>query len=145
VIKASAVLAASFLVLGGGGCSDFGGGKTGRSIAADRSLEATPPAVSFTQADVDGDARITREEYALWLRRFAASAGGAQAAAGGTAGPPSFDTLDTNFNGVLTLDEWQAMENPLRGTTAPRVPTPSTAKPGPAGPPGPAVPNTLRP
>ena len=107
--KAGVILAVSFIALAAGGCAALGGGKQG-SIAADRAVAATPATVSFTQADLDGDARITRQEFELWMRRYGGGAPGAQAAAGGTVNPDdAFDSADTNFNGVLTLDEWQAM------------------------------------
>jgi hypothetical protein len=62
------------------------------------------------EADVDGDARISRREY--------------QARFGGEGTQPGgFAAADVNGDGVLTFDEWQAMANPARpaaGLTAPR-------------------------
>lgn len=115
------IVAASFLLLGAGGCTGMGGNTAGESIAAARSTAATPAAVSFTQADLDGDARITRQEFDLWRRQ---SAGSGQAAAGGTRPQEAFDAADTDLNGVLTLDEWQAIATPpsaaASATRAPR-------------------------
>jgi hypothetical protein len=110
-MKASRLMAVVSLALGAGACANMGGNKTD-SIAASRITSATPATVSFTQADLDGDARITREEFDQWQRRFAVGATSGQAAAGGTANDNAFDSADTNFNGVLTLDEWQAMTAP---------------------------------
>ena len=124
-LKAGIIVAVSFVVLGTGGCAALGGGKQG-SIAADRTVAATPATVSFTQADLDGDARITRQEFELWMRRYGGATPGAQAAAGGTVNPDdAFDSADTNFNGVLTLDEWQAMTANPSGTAAGAFRTPN--------------------
>lgn len=107
-IRFSLLHAVSLLALGAGGCARTGG-NTGQGTATDLSPAATPPAVSFTQADRDGDARITRQEFDLWRRAHATSG---QAAAGGTGAQDAFDAADANLNGVLTLDEWQAVLSP---------------------------------
>ena len=99
----------------------MGGNRANESIAAARTVEATPPAVSFAQADIDGDARITRREFDLWRRKSDDVNG--QAAAGGTAGSDAFYAADRDLNGVLTLDEWQAMigspSRPAAGASRP--------------------------
>lgn len=77
-------------------------------VADTASTAATPAAVSFAQADLNGDARIDRREFARWLRQ-SADAASAQAAAGGTSAGDAFYAADTDLSGVLTLDEWQAM------------------------------------
>jgi hypothetical protein len=111
VNRAKLVLAASCAVLGG--CAGMGGNQANESLAAARTVEATPPAVSFAQADLDGDARITQREFELWRRKSDEVNG--QAAAGGTAGTDAFYAADRDLNGVLTLDEWQTMiGNPSR-------------------------------
>ena len=95
-------------VLATAGCAGTGRGTASESIAATQSLTATPPPVSFSQADLNGDARIDRHEFDLWRRTSAATA---LAAAGGTRASDAFDAADTNHNGVLTLDEWSAMRS----------------------------------
>lgn len=108
--------AASFVVLGG--CAGIGGNKAGGSVAAAGSTGATLAAVSFAQADLNGDARIDRREFHLWLQQ-SADAPSARAAAGGTSEAAAFYNADRNLNGVLTLDEWQAMtERPSAGAGA---------------------------
>ena len=97
------------------GCSGMGRNAAGRDVAA--SPLDTLPAVTFAQADANGDARITPEEFHAWLRQSAAPSS-AQAAAGGTSERGAFDAADTNLNGVLTLDEWQAM---MAGPSSARV------------------------
>lgn len=77
-------------------------------MAGASSTAAMPAAVSFAQADANGDARITRDEFELWLRQ-SADAASARAAAGGTSANDAFYAADTDLNDVLTLDEWQAM------------------------------------
>ena len=86
------LLAPSLLALAA--CSQM----PGRQPSAAAGATAPPSApVSFLQADLDGDARITRREFSLWLRE---------------PGQPAFDAVDTNRDGVITLDEWQAMLRP---------------------------------
>jgi hypothetical protein len=97
-MKAGAILAVSFLALGAGGCAWMRGNAAPERTGAIGGTAATPAAVSFTEADLNGDARVTRREFDLW-------------AAGKGRGHDAFDAADTNLNGVLTLDEWQAMEN----------------------------------
>jgi hypothetical protein len=109
-MKAGVMLTVSFLALGTAGCAGSGRNLAGGSIAASQSIAATPPQVSFVQADSNGDARITRQEFDLWRRSSGAS--DAQAAAGGTGEQDAFAAADSNANDVLTLDEWQAMTNP---------------------------------
>jgi len=59
------------------------------------------PSTSFIEADVDGDARISPSEYNAHFARD-----GAQ--------HESFQAADTNRDGVLTFDEWQALGGPSR-------------------------------
>lgn len=105
-MKLLAIAAFSFLALAS--CAGTGRSATGDNIAATQSITATPAPVTFSQADVNGDARIDRHEYDLWLRNSTQNAG---AAAGGTGAGDAFDAADTNHNGVLTLDEWSAMRS----------------------------------
>lgn len=109
--KPIAIVAATGILLGAAGCAGNRPSDT-RGISA--SGVATSPAVSFRQADTDGDARITPREFQAWLRD--AGDGAASAAAGGTGGADSgFYAADRNLNGVLTLDEWLAMpQGPTR-------------------------------
>ena len=86
----------------------MGGSKAGLGASGAASAGATPPTVTFAQADLNGDARIDRREFGLWLRQ-SADAQSARAAAGGTNAQNAFYAGDTDLNGVLTLDEWQAM------------------------------------
>ena len=81
------------------GCAGVGLNGPARTAAAGGTA---PPAasVSFLEADTDGNARITPDEYSVHFR------GGAQR--------ESFETADTNHDGVLTLDEWQALVSPPR-------------------------------
>ena len=90
-----------------GGCAGMGGKNAGLGIPA-AAATATPATVTFAQADLNGDARIDRREFSLWLRQ-SADAQSAQAAAGGTNAQDAFYAGDTDLNGVLTLDEWHAM------------------------------------
>ena len=103
-IAIGVALAASFVGLGG--CGGMGRGASGG--IADTASAAATPAVSFAQADLNGDARIDRTEFARWLRQ-SADAASAQAAAGGTSAGDAFYAADTDLSGMLTLDEWQAM------------------------------------
>ena len=91
-----------------GGCSGMGGSKAGLGASGAASAGATPATVTFAQADLNGDARIDRREFGLWLRQ-SADAQSARAAAGGTNARDAFYAGDTDLNGVLTLDEWHAM------------------------------------
>jgi hypothetical protein len=127
-VKGSLILALSVVALGAGGCARMGGNAAGESIAAARSSAATSAAVSFTQADLDGDARITRQEFDLWLRGSGPSGAGAPAAAGGTGNRDAFDAADTNLNGALTLDEWQAMMTPPNVAAGASLAPPSRAR-----------------
>lgn len=111
-MKRSVILAVSLLALGAGGCANRAGSTTGGESSAAGQTAASLPAVSFTQADLNGDARIDRQEFDLWRRQSAESAASAGAAAGGTRMQDAFDAADRNGNGVLTLDEWQAMATP---------------------------------
>ncbi len=109
----------------------MGGNKASQSLAEAQSTVATPATVSFAQADLNRDARISRREFDVWLRQSAAPAS-AQAAAGGTRAPDdAFSAADTDLNGVLTLDEWQAMignpSSPVLG--APARPTSAASSP----------------
>jgi hypothetical protein len=104
--KRGLVAAVSSIVLGG--CAGMGANNANRDAGTSASSAATAPAVSFAQADLNGDARITPQEFRVWLRQ-SAGASSAQAAAGGTSDDSAFYAADSNLNGVLTLDEWQAM------------------------------------
>lgn len=88
------------------GCAGMGRNNVDAAAGPD---PATSAAMSFTQADLNGDARIDRREFDSWRARSDDNAAGARAAAGGSAASDAFDAADTNFNGVLTLDEWRAM------------------------------------
>ena len=93
------------LVIAAAGCA---GNRPSDTRGVSASSAALSPAVSFQQADVDGDARITPREFRAWLRD--AEGGAASAAVGGTGGAEgAFYAADRNLNGVLTLDEWLAM------------------------------------
>ena len=96
------------LVAAAAGC---GGNPTSDTRGVAASSAPPSPAVSFHQADADGDARVTPREFQAWLNNSAE--GAATAAAGGTAGGGgAFYAADRNLNGVLTLDEWLAMPKP---------------------------------
>ncbi len=112
------VAAVCFVVLAG--CAGLGGNTAKQSIAEEQTTAATPAAVSFAQADLNGDARISRREFELWRRQSAAAAN-AQAAAGGTGEHDAFSAADTDLNDVLTLDEWQGMTG---SPSAPALGTP---------------------
>lgn len=112
-MKLNGIAAACLVALAPGGCAALAGTAARRDSAAAGGTAPTPAAVSFAQADLDGDAKITRREFELWQRNSGAN--------------DAFDAADTNLNGVLTLDEWQAMTAgppaPLfRKRTAPRRP-----------------------
>jgi hypothetical protein len=116
--------AASVVAVGAAGCAGMGGKTSNQSIAAAQAVAATPPTVTFAQADLDGDARITPHEFDLWRK----SEAGAAAAAGGSSADGAFFAADTNVNGVLTLDEWQAMmAAPSAARGGPRTITPPIA------------------
>ena len=101
--RALVIVAVSSL-LGAAGCAGSAPSDT-RGVSASSAALSDP--VSFRQADLDGDARITPREFRLWL----GNAGEASAAAGATRGEDgAFYAADRNLNGVLTLDEWQAMQ-----------------------------------
>jgi hypothetical protein len=113
------------VAVGVAGCGGMGGKTSNESIAAAQAVAATPPTVTFAQADLDGDARITPREFALWRK---SEAGAAAAAAGGSSADDAFFAADTNVNGVLTLDEWQAMmAAPSAARGGPRTITPPVA------------------
>lgn len=97
-MKPAMILAVSVLALSAGGCAGMGGKAAPGGAAAIGGTVATEAAVSFTEADLDGDARVTPREFDLW-------------AAGNARGRDDFSAADANLNRVLTLDEWQAMVN----------------------------------
>ncbi len=109
--KASGIVALSFAALVTGGCVPLGLKGVGTGTAAAGSPAPPPAAVSFTQADSNGDARISPREFDAWSRRSGAGAAGGTAPAGNAATQDDFDAADTDRNGVLTLDEWDAMMN----------------------------------
>jgi hypothetical protein len=110
--------------LAASGCSWFGGG---RNAATGVSAAPPSPAVTFLQADQDHDARITRQEFQAYGYE-----------------PERFDAVDLNGNGVVTLDEWQTMENTATavtnrsraaaGGTAPGTGSAASTRPSPSGP-----------
>jgi hypothetical protein len=107
-LKPIGIVAATGIALGAAGC---GGNATSDTRGVAASSAPPSPAVSFHQADADGDARITPREFQAWLN--SSGEGAATAAAGGTAGADgAFYAADRNLNGVLTLDEWLAMPKP---------------------------------
>jgi hypothetical protein len=75
------------------GCAGVGGG---RGAAAAGETAATSADVSFLEADRDRDARITPGEFKAWLQTDAGTL-------------ERFHAADINRDGVLTLDEWQAV------------------------------------
>jgi hypothetical protein len=104
-VKPAIIAAIASLVLGAAGCAGNRMSDTRGTAASSAPLS---PAVTFQQADLDGDARITPREYQAWLSK--SGEGAATAAAGGTGGEDRvFYAADRNLNGVLTLDEWLAM------------------------------------
>jgi hypothetical protein len=103
------------LVIAAAGCA---GNKLSDTRGTAASSAPLSPAVTFQQADLDGDARITPREYQAWLSK--SGEGAVTAAAGGTVGGGEdrvFYAADRNLNGVLTLDEWLAM--PSRASMIP--------------------------
>ena len=91
------------LSLGLPGCAGMGMNRPGAAAAGGTALSSA--SVSFMEADVDGDARISPREYQA---RFA----------GDSTQPGSFAAADINRDGVLTFDEWQAMMTPPRPAAA---------------------------
>src|SRR3954471_14147586 len=75
------------------GCAGMGGG---RSAAAAGETATTSADVSFLEADRDGDARVTPGEFKAWMQTEAGAL-------------ERFQAADSNRDGVLTLDEWQAV------------------------------------
>jgi hypothetical protein len=114
------------------GCAGGDRSTDRESIAAAQTAAATPPTVSFAEADLNRDARIDRHEFNLWLRKSDTNAVSARAAAGGSAADDAFSAADTNANGVLTLDEWQAM------IVNPSIPAPAAASRSPRPPSAPS-------
>jgi hypothetical protein len=111
-------VAAIGILLGAAGCA---GNRPSDTRGVSASNAALSPAVSFQQADLDGDARITPREFQAWVGGAGAARG--TAAAGGTAGEDgAFYAADRNLNGVLTLDEWLAMPQGSARPTAPEAP-----------------------
>ena len=99
-MKMPLVLTLCFFSLALPGCAGVGVNRPPATAAAGGT--APPSAsVSFMEADLDRDARISPREYDL--RR-------------GRDGAPheSFEAADTNHDGALTLDEWQALVRPPR-------------------------------
>lgn len=111
------------------GCAGTGPATMGEAATAASSTAADSAAVSFAQADLDHDARISPREYSLWRRNFAENAPDARAAAGGTGEDDAFYAADSDLNGVLTLDEWQAM---MRAGAPARTPTAASRRSAPA-------------
>ena len=108
-MKTPFVLALCVLSLALPGCANVGVNRRPAGAAAGGTAPPSASA-SFIEADVDGDARISRREYDLRRGRD-----GAQ--------QESFEAADTNGDGVLTFDEWQALVSPRRaaaGATVPR-------------------------
>jgi len=71
--------------------------RTGGAVAGATAAPSTAaPSVSFLEADLDGDARVTPGELEAWL-------------AVKTGEHHVFSAADSNGDGTLTLDEWQAM------------------------------------
>lgn len=104
------MLAVSSLMIAAGGCAWMGGRDTAAAgVGPDTATAAT---ISFTQADLNGDARISRSEFERW----AAANPGQQ---------NDFYSADTNLNGVLTLDEWQAMSRPSAAAGGTRAANPA--------------------
>jgi hypothetical protein len=108
-MKIPVTLALCVLSLALPGCARMGINRPPATAAAGGTAPPSP-SVSFMEADRDGNARITPEEYSV---RFAPD--GAER--------PGFEAADTNHDGVLTLDEWQALMTPPRAN-----PAPSTAR-----------------
>lgn len=108
-MKTPFVLALCFAFLGLPGCGSVGVNRSPGTAGAGGTAPQSP-SVSFTEADTDGDARISRREYDVHFARDSAP-------------HESFEAADTNRDGVLTLDEWQALVSPPRaspGLSAPR-------------------------
>ena len=108
-MKTPFILMLCFAALALPGCGSVGVNRSPATAAAGGTGPRSPSA-SFVEADADGDARITRHEYDVHFARDGAP-------------PESFQAADTNRDGVLTLDEWQALISPPRaspGLSAPR-------------------------
>jgi hypothetical protein len=97
-MKIPVTLALCALSLALPGCARMGINRPPATAAAGGTAPPSP-AVSFMEADTDGNARITPDEYSARFGR-----GGAE--------HPGFEAADTNRDGVLTLDEWQALMSP---------------------------------
>jgi|KBSSwiStaDraftv2_1062776.scaffolds.fasta_scaffold4326214_1 hypothetical protein len=106
-MKAPFILTLCFAALALPGCGSVGVNRSPATAGAGGTAPRSP-SVSFMEADADGDARITPHEYDVHFARD-----GAQ--------PESFQAADTNRDGVLTLDEWQALvSRPATALSAPR-------------------------
>jgi hypothetical protein len=86
-------LAACLVLLLAAGCAGMGAGRTASGAGE---TAATSADVSFLEADRDADARITSGEFKTWLQTDADDL-------------ERFQAADGNHDGVLTLDEWQAL------------------------------------
>ena len=103
-MKAPFILTLCFFSLAIPGCANVGVNRSPAGAVAGGTAPPSP-SVSFIEADVDGDARISPREYNA---RFARD--GAQ--------HESFEAADSNRDGVLTFDEWQALGGGSRATPA---------------------------
>ena len=92
-MKMALLVTSCLALLLASGCAGMRGGRT---VAAAGESAATAADVSFLEADLDGDARVSPREFKAWTERNPAVRDGFQAA-------------DINGDGVLTLDEWQAL------------------------------------
>ena len=81
------------------GCAGMGANRSGAAAAGGTALSSS--SVSFMEADVDGDARISPGEYRARFGNEGTQPGG-------------FAAADTNRDGVLTFDEWEALVTPPR-------------------------------
>jgi len=99
-----------FCALGLPGCAAVGVNRAPAAAAAGGTAPPSAP-VSFLEVDADGDARITPREYEARFARDGAR-------------HESFEAADTNRDGVITLDEWQAVVSPPRAATGPSAPLP---------------------
>ena len=86
-------LACSVALLFAAGCAGIGGS---RGPVAAGETAATSADVGFLAADLDGDARISPREFNTWRQTNAVAL-------------DRFEAADTNHDGTLTLDEWQAV------------------------------------
>jgi hypothetical protein len=94
-MKRPLILALCFSSLALAGCARMGLNRPPATAAAGGTAPRSA-SVSFLEADTDGDARITRQEYEVHFARDGARR-------------ESFEAADVNRDGVLTLDEWQAL------------------------------------